>query len=304
MNHTSPGPLLGGRLPRELRALLTALVSLGLLALALAAVDLQEAWRLVRQTRPGPFLLAVALGPLQIGLSAVRWRLVSARLGTPLPLRMAGQEYALGTVLNMVLPGGIGGDALRTWRYHRRMAVPGGAAVQATLIERGAGQAVLIAITLAGLLAWPMLLPGIERPPGVLTVVIALAVAAASLALWPSTFGERIRCALLGRSVLLPQLLLSVVIVASYIGGFALCALALSAAPWPAALTTIPLILLAMALPISVGGWGLRETAAIALLPRLGWSSEAALTVSGLYGLSALFGALIGALLLSRPAAA
>ena len=65
-------------------------------------------------------------------------------------------------------------------------------------------------------------------------------------------------------------------------------------------MTAIPLILLAMALPISVGGWGLREAAAAAVLPPLGWSAEAAVATSALYGLSALLGASPGALVLLR----
>jgi hypothetical protein len=47
--------------------------------------------------------------------------------------------------------------------------------------------------------------------------------------------------------------------------------------------------------PVSVGGWGLREATAIALLPRLGWSDEAAVALAATYGVSALIGSLPGA---------
>ncbi|MFT5679278.1 MAG: uncharacterized membrane protein YbhN (UPF0104 family) [Myxococcota bacterium] len=297
-----PGPRSADRLRHEVRGLLTALVSVGLLAGVASQVDLAGAAARIREVRPGPFLLAVALGPVQVTLSAVRWRMVSEKLDAPLPGRTAVAEYALSTLLNLVLPGGVGGDVLRTWRTHRKLEVPGKIAIQATLIERGIGQSILIAITLGGLVAWPVLLPGLARPGGVLPVVAVLAVVLAGIVAAPTPLSAQIRRAL--RGMVLPHFLLSSAIVGSYIAGLALCAVALSAPVGAVVFTVFPLILLAMSLPISVGGWGLRETAAVALLPMLGWSGEGALAVAGLYGLSTLIGALPGAVVLLRPVAA
>lgn len=302
MSRMWPGRRSGGRLRREVRGALTALVSVGLLVLVASQVDLAGALRRISTARPGPFLLAAALGPVQVVLSAIRWRMVSQRLGAPLPGRTATAEYALSTLLNLVLPGGVGGDVLRTWRTHRRLEVPGIVAIQATLIERGIGQGVVVAAALGGLLAWPLLQTGQARPPGALPGVAVLAVILAGVVCSPMPLSAQIRRALHGE--VLSHALLSGAIVGSYIAGLALCALALSAPVSGAVLTVFALILLAMSLPISVGGWGLRETAAVALLPTLGWSGEAALAVAGLYGLSTLIGALPGALVLLRPVAA
>ena len=284
---------------RRLRAILAALVSVGLLAAVAVRVDLSGALALARQVRPGPLLLAVLLGPLQIGLSAVRWRMVAGRLDAPIPRCRAVEEYALGTLLNMVLPGGVVGDAVRTWRAHRRLAVPGAVAIQATLIERGLGQGVLVLIALAALLTWPS---DLSRPAGALPLVLLVVAVMAGLAVSPGDLGTKIRRVL--RRDALAHLLLSGAIVGSYLAGFALCALALDADPVVALRTVFPLLLLIMAVPISVGGLGVREAGAVALLPRLGWSGEAALAVAGLYGLSALLGALPGALVLARSEAA
>ena len=131
-------------------------------------------------------------------------------------------------------------------------------------------------------------------------MVAAAAVVLIGLAAGPWGVSAGIRRSLRGAD--LPEhLLLSGVIVATYIAGLALCALSLGTPPGAAVLTVFPLLLMAMALPVSVGGWGLREAAATVMLPLLGWSAGASLAVAALYGLSALLGALPGALVLLRP---
>jgi uncharacterized membrane protein YbhN (UPF0104 family) len=273
---------------RRALALLGSLVLLGIVAWR---VDLAAAANMLRSARPGPLLLAAALGPVQIVLSAQRWRLVTAALDArPPTLWAASEEYAASTLLNQLLPGGVSGDVLRAWRQHRRWDIPGGVAARTVVLERAAGQGVLLAVVLSGLLAWPMLHDGVIRPPGLLPLVGVLSLVAGILTVTPAAAPIR-RGAVLG---------LSAVITASYIVAFVLCAAALGLSAGGAALTAIPLVLLAMALPISVGGWGLREAAAAALLPLLGWTPEAAVATSALYGLSALLGAAPGALVLLR----
>ncbi len=66
-------------------------------------------------------------------------------------------------------------------------------------------------------------------------------------------------------------------------------------------LTLIPLALLAMLLPISVGGFGAREGAAALLWPLAGLSATEGAVTAALYGLVALAGALPGALVLLAP---
>jgi len=58
----------------------------------------------------------------------------------------------------------------------------------------------------------------------------------------------------------------------------------------------VPLTLVAMLLPISVGGWGLREGAAAVLWPIAGFSAEAGVAASIAFGLAALAAALPGLL--------
>ncbi len=64
-------------------------------------------------------------------------------------------------------------------------------------------------------------------------------------------------------------------------------------------LALVPGALFAMSIPISIGGWGLREASAVALWSMAGLSPEAAMASSVLYGLLSLLGALPGAIVLA-----
>jgi hypothetical protein len=65
-----------------------------------------------------------------------------------------------------------------------------------------------------------------------------------------------------------------------------------------AALTWIPLVLAAAAVPVSLGGWGVREAAAVALLGQAGIPASEAFALSVGLGLAALIAALPGAFML------
>ena len=58
--------------------------------------------------------------------------------------------------------------------------------------------------------------------------------------------------------------------------------------------------MLVLILPISVGGWGLREVSATAVLGTLGWTAEQAVALSAAYGLVNLAGMSPAALVLFR----
>ena len=63
-------------------------------------------------------------------------------------------------------------------------------------------------------------------------------------------------------------------------------------------LTAGPVALLAMSIPLSFAGWGLREASLVPLLAMLGWSPETALATSVLAGITLFIGALPGLLVL------
>jgi len=76
-------------------------------------------------------------------------------------------------------------------------------------------------------------------------------------------------------------------------------ALGLALPVWAYALAAVPTFLMAT-LPISLGGWGTREAAAVLAFASLGVAAPQAVALSVLYGLSALLQALAGGLLMLR----
>jgi uncharacterized membrane protein YbhN (UPF0104 family) len=249
-------------------------------------------------------LAALVAANLQTVLSALRWRLTAARLGQHLPVSEAVGEYYLAQLVNQTLPGGVLGDAARAVRARRQsLAV----SAQAVVIERFAGQAALLAVTLAGF-AVALASPGTLALPTdaaeVLLVVAGLGGAAvvvllALMRFWPRvgrTLWQSVRVAVLARGVWRRQVALGLAIVGCNLLAFAFCARATgSVLPPEAVVTLVPLVLTAMVVPLSVAGWGLREGAAAALLPLAGLTPDAAVAASLAFGGVILAGSLPGA---------
>lgn len=277
-----------------------------LLALVLSAVDasvVSSAFARADWRFAGAALLLVQA---QILLSALRWRFTAGRLGNPLPLRSALAWYYEASLLNLVLPAGVLGDGFRA--YRARAAGGIGGALRAVVFERLSGQAAFFLLALSGLWLWPALLR--SRVPetiqsaallafGVLAAACALAVAAAirrRLSESLARLRRELRAVFLARGAWLVQSALSLTIALSYVAVFALSAAALGK-PLPAAawVTVVPLVLLTMLVPVSVGGWGVREAASAALWPVIGQSAAQGVAVALLYGLIVLAGSLPGA---------
>ena len=295
---------------RILRLALRLSVPVALLTGLLWALDGAEALALLARAEPGWLAFAALLLTIQTVLMALRWRLVSARLGAPIPVGRALGEYYLAQIVNMTVPGGVAGDAARAWRAR------GGSlarAAQAVAIERIAGQATLFVVAWAGFAAGLLLPGGIAWPGwtgaalGAVLLLPALAIVLSRLAAPLRAFAYAIRRAVLARTVWLLHGVLGLSIVAANLGAFAASARATGTTLGPEAVVTlVPLILTAMLMPLSVGGWGWREGAAAALLPMAGASAAAGLAASLAYGLVMLAASLPGLLwpLLTGPARA
>ncbi len=291
----------------------------GLALIVIWLVDLGEAMASLLAADPVLVGCGLALVQAQIILSAIRWRFTARRLGVSLPASVAIAEYSLASLLNMVLPGGVGGDAVRALRS--RSALSGGArdqsgpAIRSVILERLAGQIAFFAIALGGLSAWPVLQAS-DLPEGTGTVVlIPLAVAATAILLaivmarlgpravraWLGELGPDMRRAWLTDGSWLAQGALSTLIALLYIAVFALSSAAVGAPMEPTGwFTIIPLVLLKMMVPISIGCFGLREGAAAFLWPLVGLSGAAGLAAALLYGLVSLAGALPGLFVLLK----
>jgi uncharacterized membrane protein YbhN (UPF0104 family) len=106
----------------------------------------------LRQIRAGSVAAAVAIGFATTVCAAGRWCLVARRLDLRLPLATAVADYYQAQFLNAVLPGSVLGDVHRAIQHgHTAGDVRSG--VRAVVLERMAGQVVLLvvgAVVLAG----------------------------------------------------------------------------------------------------------------------------------------------------------
>lgn len=273
--------------------LLRLAVPVLLLAALWQAADGAAALRLLAGLHPGWLAVAVALVLGQTVLSAWRWRLVAQGYGIALGPGRAVREYLLSQVLNQTLPGGVPGDAARALRSRGDAGLS--AAAQAVVVERALGQMALCALMLpalavsmaAGRIGWPPVAPLL------LAAAVALALLALSLALTAPV--RRAAAAMAPRAASLAAL--SAAIVAANLLSFAAAARATGSILSPeATLALVPLVLTAMLVPLSVGGWGWREGAAAALFPLAGLTAAQGFAAAAAFGLCILAAALPGAL--------
>ncbi|WP_106754396.1 lysylphosphatidylglycerol synthase transmembrane domain-containing protein [Pannonibacter carbonis] len=278
-------------------------ISIGLAGLALLvwAADPAMVAAALGKVPTGHILAVALLVQIQIVLSALRWRFTAGRLGQDFPVRIAIREYYLGSVLNQTLPGGIAGDATRVYRVQDDTSGGWKRAAMAVVLERLSGQFAFFVLTGIGLLAWPFVLPvpldGISGPVlwGALLSSIALIVAALRfrqvLAAWFQRLRPSLAAAFWSRGAFAVQVSLSALIVGCYVVSFLLASDAVGAPlPAVAAITIIPLCLLAMLVPLGFGGWGPREATAAALWPLVGFTGAEGIAASLVYGSLTLAG--------------
>lgn len=293
-------------------------VAVTLMALLWSRLDGAETWRLIARASPIWLLAALASLAVQTGLSALRWQVTARLYGLRIGAGKAVSEYFLAQFVNQSLPGGVLGDVGRAVRAQSAGSLLN--AGQSVVFERLWGQIALLAVMLAAVAAvtWA---PGGLTLPGLLVSSVGWVAAIAVLAMLalatapalpgaPGRAAARLAAAarrgLLSRSTRTAQAALSLGTVAANLAAFAFCARATGTVlPLAAVLTLVPVILFTMVVPLSVSGWGLRESAAAALFPLAGATPEAGLAASIAFGLIFLASALPGlaVLLLQRPPA-
>jgi uncharacterized protein (TIRG00374 family) len=263
--------------------LLRVVVSVLLLGAVLAYVDVAEMARTVRDGEWAWFLVAVALMAAAAVVGALRWRVLLHGAAIPVSRLRASRVFSASLVLNNVLPTSVGGDALRAWLVGRETGRLLGAAT-ATIVDKVTALLCLFALgwlTLAldagsvpssvvGVFAW--VTAGLVAAIAVAALVAAgvrpvlhrvperLAGAVretwATVRVWAGS--ARLVASVVGLGLVYQALaVLALVAVAKTVGvelSFALAAI--SAA----------IVLVAMLVPVSIGGLGVREGGFVLLL--------------------------------------
>jgi uncharacterized membrane protein YbhN (UPF0104 family) len=266
----------------------------------------------LRRIDGGTLVAAVGIGVLTTVVSAWRWCAVTRALGLRLPLGPAVADYYRALFLNAALPGGVLGDVHRAVR-HGQSSGDMGRGVRAVVIERTAGQLVLAVVGVAVLLTMPS--PVLEQTRH--TAAVLALVTLGATAIWAALrMGRkprpgrgrdgRVRAALTeARGALLNRdsgpavLISSVVVLAGYVAMFLLAARVAGTSAGPATLVPLALLaLIAMSLPLNVGGWGPREGVTAWSFGAAGLGASQGLTVAVVYGVLSFAAALPGALVL------
>lgn len=264
-------------------------------------------------------LAALVIGLGTTVLSAWRWCLVARGLGLRLGLGGAVADYYRSQFLNAVLPAGVLGDVHRAVRHGRKEGDVG-RGVGAVVLERFAGQVAMAVAGALALPALPSLLPVPFRDVAVAgagaAVVAAIAGAAAVLVVrrrrarggapragrLTGTL-QHVRRGLLTRGTGPGVLALSAVTLAGHLVLFVVAArVAGATAPTLRLLPLMVLALVAMGLPLNVGGFGPREGVTALAFGAAGLSAAQGLTTSVVYGVLALVASLPGAAVLLAQA--
>ncbi|WP_336650393.1 lysylphosphatidylglycerol synthase domain-containing protein [Kocuria rosea] len=279
---TTPAPTRRRPVLRVLLAAGQAVAGLVLLAMLFRVLGTDAVRSAVGILTPATVALALGAGLVATAAQAQRWRLVARSRATSIGFREAlGECWASGLV-NLLLPGGVTGDAVRVLRRRRRGdSWPG--AGGSVLGERLAGTSVLLA---AGVV--PALAVG-----GWLAAVLGLGALAVGAVAWRSTSGAPARDRV-------GVWALSVLAWACYQGLFLLAAVRTAPQETLANLwgTTV-LGLAGMSVPVGVGGWGPREGITTLAAMAHGLPAGTGFAISIGYGLLALISALPGAVVLA-----
>ncbi|MFG2107586.1 lysylphosphatidylglycerol synthase domain-containing protein [Micromonospora chersina] len=251
---------------------------------------------------------ALGIGAITTVCCAWRWSLVAGGLGVRLPLRAAVAHCYRAVFLNSTLPGGVLGDVHRAVR-HGRDAGDVARGVRAVVWERTAGQVVQLVIAVAVLAALPSpvrpYLPAVAAGLAAVALTLALmarAVPRSGASRWARaarTAVADVRAGLLGRRTWLGVVVASAVVVAGHLATFVVAARTAGAdAPLSRLVPLTLLALLAMGLPLNVGGFGPREGVAAWAFAAAGLTAAQGVATGTVYGALVLVASLPGAAVL------
>lgn len=300
---------------RAHKALLRGLLGGALLVAVIALADPARVLAQLRQAHVGWLLAGLAAAVASNVVSALRWRALARWLGADVSVRDATRWYFQAIGLNALLPGAVlGGDLYRAVVL-RRAGQATLASSWSVVLDRVSGLWMLCAIGgLGAALCANVLAPWLRLPAGAFAALML-----AGTALWLATpwtlpallrrWGVRwlapLRAAAqrpdfnrqMGWQALASAAVQLLSAAALAAGGLAL-GVQLPLAAWAFAIA--PVFLMA-ALPVSVGGWGTREAAAVASLAPFGVAAPAAVGVGVIYGLYQLAQGAMGALAFGLP---
>ena len=245
------------------------------------------------------FLISFA----QYLLSAYRWMYISKYTDLDISFGSSIRFYYISTFMNNILPGGIVGDIFRIY-YHadnKMEFLKIGKAFQSVVFERLSGQIMLLSFFVTSLSLYFVLN---EKYIAFSYLFIPLMIVFFSFKyLFKLKVKKYLRNKEYGKNffkvfsgeVFWRHTILSFFVISSYIFIYIISAMSLGLKiDYVAFLVFSPIILFSMTLPVSIGGWGVREFTALLISFLLGLSASVSISVAIMYGVFNLICSLPG----------
>lgn len=251
---------------------------------------------------------ALLLTAVATTAAAWRWRILAGRLGLTLTWPQSVSAYYRSQFLNTVLPGGVIGDVHRAVTHGRTVSQVAQAS-RAVAAERAAGQTVQIALAAVVLIALGVsdYAPAVGVTLLVVSVVcVAVAIAAAASIRARAVLRRElaaIKVAFGTVGTVVKVLLASLIVIGGHVATFVVACLAVGVDAPPQRLAAVALIaVLAASIPLNIGGWGPRETAAAWAFTAAGLGAATGLAASTAFGVLAMIAVAPGAAVVAASA--
>lgn len=286
-------------------------VTAGILAYLASRIDMAAAARAVVAIDPRYLTAVLLLVALDRAVMILRWVLLLRASGVRVTAAHAASIFLVSSFVGSFLPAGIGGDAARAWGL-ARVTSDGSEALASVAVDRLLGILSLVAMGLAGLLAWSPANGSDWRTAAGVGVLVAVCCAAfwadrLARAIVPQHLHEgpltrrllRLSDAVSryrGRGGVLAHVMAwSIVVQLLRITQAYLLGLGLGlSVPFRYYLLFMPVGLLMLLLPISVSGFGLPQGVIVWLMRPMGVADEQSFALSTLIVLTGLAGNLPG----------
>ncbi len=277
---------------------LRALIGLSILVFLFLYFDFAEIAKHLRALERGPVIGACLVLALQYVLASGRWWAILRRLETPIAGREALAMFGLGALANLVLVTSVAGLSVRAFLLVR-LGVRASAAAASLVAERMAAMTgLIISVAIGSMFAFSLLAPHIARLETSWSMAVyglgGLMVAGAGILAiwrydWAKRFVQQVRVIFGSYATTVFLIVLSLLIVVAGFAAVAVLARGMDIVLNPIVLIAIlPFVAFVSALPISIGGWGVREGSMVAGLGLMGVGAEEAVALSIAYGLAGL----------------
>ena len=248
-------------------------------------------------------LLVFFISFFQYALSAYRWMYISSKNGSEMNFLYCLKFYYISSFINNILPGGVVGDIYRAYcaRESNSSVIDLSKSVQGIVFERLSGQIMMFFIFLFSLTLFFLI--NAKYVAFLYAVIPVILIILIIYIITKKIYFNKVQSnevainfkRIFSGTIFWNHTIISFFVVLSYIIIYIISAEALGLSiDYFAFFVFTPIVLFSMTLPVSIGGWGVREGTALLIAFLLGLSASSSISVAIMYGILNLFCSLPG----------